>query len=146
MSNPLYLPLLEAIIISYARPFTDNEGVGKLPKKWFQFDSERFAQAHENILKYRNDLVAHTDKNARKIQIVPPNSLFIPTPKGMKPSGIGFRIRTYWIEIRQIQVYCELSAFQTNRLWKEAEKLFNELYENMELPNKEFDLRIDEGL
>src|ERR1035437_6337827 len=41
LNNPLYLPLLEAIIISYARQFTDNDGLGVLPKQWSTFEDER---------------------------------------------------------------------------------------------------------
>ena len=148
IGNPLFLPMLEAIIISYSRPFTNNDGVGVLQKKWSQFENPQFADAHEQILQYRNELVAHTDKNVRTIQIVPPNVCVVPTPKGKEMEGLGFRVRTVWIAARRIHLFHELSVHQATRMMDEVIKLFDELYKGMEteLPNKEFDLRIDEGL
>jgi hypothetical protein len=146
MSNPLYLPLLDAIIISYSRPFTDNDGLGVLQKKWSQFDNQQFAEAHKYILRYRNELVAQTDQDVRKIQIVPPNVCVVPTSNGSRTIGLGFRVHSYWVAMRQIPVMGQLAAYQATRLWDEVNKLFDELYEGMDLPNKEFYLRIDEGL
>jgi len=62
--------------------------------------------------------------------------------------GLGFRVRTVWIAARRIHLFHELSAHQAKRMLDEVVKLFDELYKGMEaeLPNKEFDLRIDEGL
>jgi len=140
--------MLEAIIISYSRPFTINDGVGVLQKKWSQFENSQFADAHKQILQYRNELVAHTDKNVRTIQIVPPNVCVVPSSKGKEMEGLSFRVRTVWIAARRIRVFHELSVHQANRMFNEVIKLFDELYKGMEteLPNKEFDLRIDEGL
>ena len=49
LNNPLYLPLLQAIVISYARPFTYNDGLGLLPKQWSTFENQQFKKAHEFI-------------------------------------------------------------------------------------------------
>ena len=144
--NPLYFPLLQALVISYARPFIDNDGLGVLPKKWSKFDDLKFSEAHKLNLKYRNELVAHNDQHIRKVQIVPQNANYVPMPKGKKMFGHGFAIRTYGIDLQQMQIIYRLSSFQAKRLLDEVIKLFDELYKGMDLPNKQFDLRIDEGI
>ena len=146
MNNPLYLPLLEAIIISYSRPFIDNNSLGVLPKRWFQFENSKFKEAHDSILKYRNELVAHSDHTVRTIQIFSPNANFGPMPKGQKMDGPGFTIRTFWILLGRVQTFHQLCRFQGQRLIKEAMTMLDDLYSGMELPDKAFDLRIDDGL
>ena len=146
LDNPLYLPLLEAIIISYARPFTDNDRLGVLPKQWSSFEDDQLDEAHKFILKYRNELVAHSDHTVRKIQIFSPNANFGPMPKGKKMNGPGFGVSTFWIPLHRVQTFHRLCAVQGQRLITEAMKMLDELYGGMELPNKAFHLRIDEGL
>lgn len=146
LNNPLYLPLLQAIVISYARPFIENDGLGVLPKQWSTFENKEFKEAHEFILKYRNELVAHSDTSVRKIQIFSSDANFGPVPKGKKMQGPGYALNTYWISLRQVETFYRLCGFQADRLSKEAMSMLDEVYGRMELPNKAFDLRIDEGL
>jgi hypothetical protein len=145
-SNPLYSPLVEAIVISYARPFTDNRGIGILPKKWSQFPDARLLQAHQMILRYRNQLVAHSDQEVRRIQIMPPNGSRFPNRKGYTALGPGFTVRGFGIRLSQVEVFYKLCGYQGQRLWNDVEKLLDELYGGMELPHREFDLKITEGL
>jgi len=146
LNNPLYLPLLEAIVISYARPFTDNDGLGVLPKKWSSFDDKRLDEAHKFILDYRNELVAHSDHKKREIKIFSPDANFGPMPKGQKMDGPGFAVSNFWIPLHRVETFHWLCAVQGQRLIDEAMKMLDELYSGMELPNKAFKLRIDEGL
>ena len=146
LNNPLYLPLLEAIIISYARPFTDNDGLGVLPKQWSSFEDKNLAEAHRFILQYRNELVAHSDHTIRKIQIFSPTANFGPTPKRKKSDGPGFGVSTFWIPLHRVETFHHLCAFQGQRLITETMRMLDELFGGMELPDKAFPLRIDEGL
>jgi hypothetical protein len=146
LDNPLYLPLLEAIIISYPRPFTDNDGLGVLSKQWSTFEDEQLDEAHKFILNYRNELVAHSDHTVRKIQIFSPDANFGPMPKNKKIQGPGFAVSTFWIPLHRVETFHWLCAVQGQRLIDEAMKMLDELYGGMELPNKAFHLRIDEGL
>lgn len=50
------------IIISYARPFGDNVGLGTLPDKFRKFDGDPGAQImHDGILRSRDIMEAHTN-------------------------------------------------------------------------------------
>ena len=146
MNNPLYLPLLEAIIISYSRPFINNDSLGILPKRWSQFEDKKLKEAHDSILKYRNELVAHSDNTVRTIQIFSPNANFGPMQKEKKMEGPGFAIRTFWIPLGRVQTFYQLCHFQGQRLVKEVMEMLDDLYGGMELPDKAFDLRIHDGL
>lgn len=53
--------LITGIIITYARPFGDNNGVGCLPKKFSKFDDPHLQTTHEMILFSRKKLFAHSD-------------------------------------------------------------------------------------
>lgn len=146
MENPLYLPLLEAMVISYSRPFTNNDGLGVLPKQWSEFKDKDLKEAHRFILQYRNDLVAHSDHTVRKIQIFSPKVNFGPMRKDQKMEGPGFAISTFWIPLRRVEIFHGLFAFQGKRMIDEAMNLLDELYAGMDLPDKEFTLRDGDGL
>jgi hypothetical protein len=63
--------LLSAILVSYSRPFTDNQPYGPLQKKWFKFDNKSFNQLHRKIIDYRNKKIAHSDFDIRKVYLYP---------------------------------------------------------------------------
>ncbi|MFJ1260747.1 hypothetical protein [Cupriavidus sp. CuC1] len=66
-----YQPLLFGAVVSYARPFTSNDGFGFLPAKWHKFERREFSIAHDEIMKYRNTVVAHSDISKNKLHIYP---------------------------------------------------------------------------
>jgi hypothetical protein len=39
--SPLHIPLLCSICVTYARPFTDNDGVGMISTKFARFSDEK---------------------------------------------------------------------------------------------------------
>ena len=143
MDHPLYYPLLEAIVISYARPFTPNDTIGQLKQKWRKFGNPQFQAAHDKILRARKELVAHSDPFARSVSIVPP---------GTKKFGIiqskevGFSIRGYWFTVRDVNAFYHTAGDLAARLLAEVEKLLADLYGGMDLPARAFDLQLDEGL
>src|SRR6267154_1715337 len=57
--DDLYYPLFAAIVVCYARPFTNNEPYGALPKKWGAFDNPGMQDTHNRILRARHELIAH---------------------------------------------------------------------------------------
>ena len=66
--------LKTAIIICYARPFTDNEQLGALSSGYAHFDDTKHMQIHQNLLEARKKTYAHSDLSARKVTIHPPNN------------------------------------------------------------------------
>jgi hypothetical protein len=144
MDHPLYTPLLSAIIVSYAKPFTDNQGLGVLKKHWRQFAHSKWAESHDRILKARHELYAHSDAQVRSIKIHPPGAQKLLS--GKTTNKVGYAIRGYIFTYNEIQIIADLSYDLARRLHAEVERLIDDLYEGMELPAKEFWLRLDDGL
>jgi hypothetical protein len=144
MDHPLYRPLLSAIILPYARPFTPGEGFGVLKNKWAQFDHPKWAQSHARILKARHELYAHSDALVRSVRIHPPGEQrFL---AGKKIARVGYSIRGYLFTHSEIETIADLTYDLGQRLHAEVERLLKELYQGLDLPNKDFWLRFDEGL
>jgi hypothetical protein len=138
--------LAAAIVICYSRPFTPSRrnSLGCLPGEWTKFKNPKLQQAHDTLLQARGEIVAHSDGEIRQIKIFPPN-IKPKEPSIPKSSRIAFAIKTYTLSLSQIkncQAACEDLSI---RMMPEIEKLLEEIYGNMELPQREFLLRIDEG-
>ena len=143
MDHPLYRPLLEAIVISYTRPFTGSKTIGKLKQKWGKFGNPQFQAAHDKILGARNELVAHSDRFARSVKIEPPGARKFGT---IQSKEVGFSIRGYWFTVRDVNAFYRTAGDLAARLLAEVEKLLADLYGGMDLPARAFDLQLDEGL
>jgi hypothetical protein len=143
MDHPLYFPLIEAIVISYSRPFTPNDSLGELKKEWHRFQDARLQDAHRLILQARNELVAHSDMLIRKVVIQPPGDSKI---EGYRSVGVGYGIKGYWFTIEQVEIFCVTAGNLAKRLHEATEHLLEDLYGGMELPAKEFDLELNDGL
>lgn len=72
IGHPLYYPLVAAITVCYARPFTKNQPLGPLPSKWGRFSHPKAQQTHNDLMRARHQLIAHSDMEAREAKIVPP--------------------------------------------------------------------------
>jgi hypothetical protein len=59
--NDLWIPLQDAVVIAYARPFTSNKPFGALPARWSKFDDLRNQSLHDEILRMRHEVVPHSD-------------------------------------------------------------------------------------
>ena len=140
-------PLTTAVVVCYARPFTQNKPFGALPEKWSRFSNSGFKDIHDKLIKARNEIFAHSDMNIRKVQIVPPNvSVIKNVNKELKSTQIGTQLNTYFFSIDFFKSVRKLILDLGSRLQKEIDRLIDDLYSNLELPKKEFDLKIDEGL
>jgi hypothetical protein len=60
--HPLYYPLVAAIYVLYARPFTASEPIGRLPEN--NIVPKNSQHLHTFILKQRKEIYAHTDANS----------------------------------------------------------------------------------
>ena len=56
IKNELWLPLQEAIIVSYARPFSNNRPLCPLEKSWGLIPDARLQEIHDRALKARDKL------------------------------------------------------------------------------------------
>lgn len=142
VDHPLYYPLMEAIVISYARPFVNNDRLGQLKKHWATFSNKRFQTTHVRILAARNELVAHSDPFVRQVKIVPPGAKRFDN----KSKKVGFAINRYMFTLSEIVVLRDAALDVSTRLLAEVERLLDELYADMDLPKNAFTLRLDDGL
>lgn len=148
IGSELYYPLFTAIVICYARPFTNNVPYGALPKKWEKFSDKKLQDVHDSLMKARNEIVAHSDMSIRKVMIVPAGVVIgkLENGKEMKSASIGVQTNYYLFREHQIRDVHTLTRDLGHRLNMEIESRVAELYEGMQLPASPFNLRIDEGL
>ena len=59
--HPLHVPLLCSICVMYARPFTDNAGVGMISKKFTRYDAGRLQKTNDMLWRSRKEFYAHSD-------------------------------------------------------------------------------------
>ncbi len=79
-NDNLYWALSNAIVITYGRPFTDNEGLGPLGGKWERFSEDRLNELHKLTMDHRDEAVAHADLRHRTVRIHPQGSVM---PNGL---------------------------------------------------------------
>ena len=85
--------------------------------------------------------------SARKAKITPPGVVIgIQDGKEFKSAKIGVQTTYYLFAIPRIWDIPPLTAHLGQRLSDEIERVLNELYGGLELPNATFPLRINNGL
>ena len=148
LKDELLYPLTTAVVVCYARPFTQNKPYGPLPKKYAKFDNQIFQAVHEKLIKARHETFAHSDMNVRKAIVVPPNVVIGRTEKGveLKSSKVGVQVSYYLWQPNAFKDVRDAILDLGSRLQTEIEELQAHLYSGMELPNAKFTIRIDEGL
>jgi hypothetical protein len=61
IDETLYSAMISSVVTTYARNFNQSDGVGPLPKRYEKFNDHKNEEAHEELLKARNQLYAHRD-------------------------------------------------------------------------------------
>lgn len=139
MQHELYLPLQEVIIISYARPFTDNKPFGALPAKWGKFQNSRFQSLHNQLLEARHQYVAHSDHAIRKVTLIPPgNKLNILDNK--RVADTSWEITNQRFELEVFSEIEQLCLDLGSRLYSEIKTQIGQLYPSTDAPGKHFSL------
>jgi hypothetical protein len=54
--------------------FTANEPFGPIPDRWAKFDRTDHQELHDELIKTRNELVAHADASRRRVVIFSPKT------------------------------------------------------------------------
>lgn len=147
LSDDLYYPLFTAIVICYARPFTNNKPFGSLPDKWGKFMDPAQQELHDSLIKTRHELVAHSDYSVRKAMIVPAGTLIGRLKeRELRSPKIGTQTNYYLFRIPQIRKIPLLTSDLGRRVNADIDVALEDLYGGMELPSGKFSLRIDDGL
>jgi hypothetical protein len=136
----LYMPILHAIIICYARPFTENKPFGRLKDKWAKYSSREHKDIHKNLIDLRNKMIAHSDFMSREV-IVYPKGTKMPKPLNYESADIGVAVSFKALGlsyIREIKNMCyDLGA----RLNNEVNRLLEELFSDERIPKRPINLR-----
>lgn len=147
LGHKLYYPLFTAVVICYARPFTKNKPFGSLPEKWYKFNDAMLKEIHEDLLKARHELIAHSDMTVKEAYIIPPGyEMGKDGEKSIVSEFVAVQTTTEYFPRPMFEKAHKLCMFQGSRLNEEIDKLVTELYGNMELPNAPFKIKIHDGL
>jgi len=140
ITHPLFMPLQETIIISYARPFTDNEPFGTLSKKYCKFSSQRLADLHKKMIDTRNHYIAHSDSDVRRVTIIPPGTKNYGEYRSGRSKDIGFEITNKRFEIATFTDILELCQDVGSSIHKDVNKLLDELFPSSSNPGSPIEL------
>ena len=89
VSDKLYGHLFLSMVVAYARPFTENQGVGRIQcdyPRYPDFGDSEMSTRHSRLLDLRNKFLAHSSAEGTRVQIIPPG---VPNPLG-KPTQANF--------------------------------------------------------
>jgi hypothetical protein len=140
-ADDLYIPLVNAIIVCYSRPFSRNKPLGSLPKKWHGFDNSRFQEIHEGLLELRNKTVAHSDLEIRKVSVLPKGAPVRET--GLRTESLGVIISNRLLPIEIFPEIRNLCLDLGHRLNLEVKEELELLFGDKDLPPEEFELTFD---
>jgi hypothetical protein len=59
--HPIFIPLMCSICVTYARPFTDNGGVGMISRKFTKYSDSKLQRTHDVLWDARRRFYAHSD-------------------------------------------------------------------------------------
>lgn len=104
--EPIFFSLQTACIVSYARPFTSNEGLGALTGKLAIYRNAEWQQFHKDLMLMRNKFFAHNDIGFRSIQVSP--TFGHPGERGSVDRFVlgASSIRLTWDQFSMIQKMC----------------------------------------
>jgi hypothetical protein len=147
MEHELYYPFYTAIVVCYSRPFTNNKPHGSLGKKWYTFDNDIFRDTHQTLLNARHELIAHSDLTVKEAFIVPPGIVVgSDNDKPIISESISIKTTMDYLARPMFEKTYNLCIYLGTRINDEIERLLEDIYGNMDLPNAPFKIRIDEGL
>jgi hypothetical protein len=142
--DELYLPLFHAAVIAYARPYVDNKTTGVLSRHWTRFANPELQQTHDDLLKTRHELVAHSDSKARSIKIVPPGYRAVESLPASE--HVGLTISSYYLPGKRFVDAYNTCGDLLNRLNPRIDELLSALYDDQQLPPEPFPLDFSDGL
>jgi len=137
-----YEPLFSAIAICYARPFVDNKSLGRLPGCWEKFGNKQLQKAHDDLLKARHEVVAHSDMKIRKVMFLPPGVTLAPLETA--PDKWAWQIETYRFPIRRFYEFHALFVDVLHRIEDAIQAELVALY-GKESPSSAFQLSLSDG-
>jgi hypothetical protein len=135
-NHPMHVPILCSICVMYARPFTDNAGVGMISRKFGKYNDARLQTTHDVLLRSRKEFYAHSDATltakmtSGAVQSIQPIDVVVSrrsTPEGMLFS-FGYQLhelRLHSIVIPDVRDLCrELESRLAHEIRVTLDRLF----------------------
>lgn len=139
----LFYSLTTAVIVCYSRPFTVNKPYGALSTR---FCNPKYKSIHDQLIKSRHEMFAHSNMDVRKAQIVPPDFLiFRGRGEELKSAYISTQVSLYLFPVDFFVQVRKTILDLGSQLQGKIDLLIEELYSGMDLPRRPFTIRIDEG-
>ena len=141
MDNPhhdLAASVMTGRLVTYCRPFTRSDGIGRLPKSYDQFSGDfALQQIHDTALSARDLVYAHRD-NIQSPALT--GSVFSPEKASylsLDITSIGHSILVYEpaIEFSEISKFRALISFQSMRAQADVTQLVNAMKDRLGLSN-----------
>lgn len=133
-----------AFVISYAKPFVGSKHVGPLKKEWSKFDSEDFRNAHNEILDWRNTMIAHNDPTIVEPILLPPGcEIRVNGEIRDELTEMCFAVRYKVPQIERLKLYQSLIEYQRSRVLDRLAEEKDTLFDAASLPHGPFALTID---
>lgn len=140
IKNELWLSLQEAIIISYARPFTENKPLGPIRKSWNKMPNPEMQKIHNMILEARDKQIAHSDLEQNKVFIIPKGVRL--APDYHVSSSTGVEVHSFKFPIPFFKEVEKLCLFLGRKIHYEIEDGLHKLYGDLR-SDKKIELDID---
>jgi hypothetical protein len=132
LSEPRYWAYHTAIVNAYARPFTENKPLGKLPERVVKILTPEERELHEEILVDRKTASAHSDLAAKPVYYMPKGARLFET--GEHAEGGFATSKTAWGFERWEQVHA-LTKKVGSHVQSEAFRLVTEAYGDLYPPH-----------
>jgi hypothetical protein len=131
-ADPHYWAYHTAIVNAYARPFTENKPLGRLPESVVRDLSPAERDLHDEIIQDRLTASAHSDLAAKPVLYMPRGARLFET--GERSVGGGFvTSKTAWTFDRWGQVKA-LTQIVGSHVQTEAFRLLEQTYGDLYMP------------
>jgi hypothetical protein len=81
-----------AVVVTYGRPFKNNESVGALERSWNKFADPQLQVHHEHFLTQRDQAVAHSELRWHPLVLAPAGTRLPNKVIAARPKLVGARI------------------------------------------------------
>lgn len=130
--------LLAGAIVSYAKPFIGNSDYGSLQGKIIQFENTEFKKIHQQLIKYRNKVIAHNDKDHVKIIMFPPGATLHVNTESVMLDEMSYAVSYSLITYENVATCLELCSYIDGFLLERIVEIKDILFEGEETPSAPF--------
>jgi hypothetical protein len=133
-NDPTFNALTCHAVIAYARPFKKSKGYPRLPTAFEQFPHPRLREIHELVIMFRDQCIAHSDKDVNTVELIPNVPPATDRPGEQHPPFERHLAKGYHLELTAFPVFKDVCMLQGQRLAKEIAQEKQRLYGTADKP------------